>query len=69
MQKVNARLHPADKKEIGTLSSKEFICLRCNHKQHFENIEFGETRNCPKCGAEMYELFKKEGLSGEFYKK
>lgn len=55
MQKTNARLKPADKKETGILASKKFVCMHCGHEQYFKNVEFGEAKECPKCEGKMFE--------------
>ena len=58
MKKINARIKPAEKKEVGKISTKPFKCRKCACIEYIESVEFGEDIRCPECGAKMYEMME-----------
>jgi ribosomal protein L37AE/L43A len=50
---ANGRIDPADAKDTARLNTKKFICSECGNEEEFKKQEFGEIKECQKCGAVM----------------
>lgn len=52
---ANGRLKPAEKKDVGKLTIKKFVCPECSHSLEMSKSSFGETVLCPECKNPMYQ--------------
>lgn len=53
---ANGRVKPAEKKDLASISVKEFVCPECNASIKLSKSSFGETVLCTECKIPMYQV-------------